>query len=123
MIAKTVKYTDFNGNEREERLYFNLSKTELTKMQVGMEGGFDKYIKGVVESGNHAKLIEIFDELIIKAYGQKSEDGSRFIKSKTAQEEFAQSVAYDELFMEIASDEKAAVEFMNGILNVNTYSK
>ena len=34
MLKKTIKYTDYDGNEREEDFYFNLSKAEITEMEL-----------------------------------------------------------------------------------------
>ena len=34
MVKKTIKYSDYNGNEIEEDFYFNLSKVELLEMEM-----------------------------------------------------------------------------------------
>lgn len=116
MIKKVIKYTDFNGNENEEVAYFNLTKSECARMEMGTEGGLSKYMMEVVESGDNKKLIELFDKVILDSYGVKSEDGKRFVKTAEMREQFAQSLAYDELFMEIASNPEYAETFMSGIV-------
>lgn len=116
MIKKVIKYTDFNGNENEEVAYFNLTKSECARMEMGTEGGLSKYMMEVVESGDNKKLIELFDKVILDSYGVKSEDGKRFVKTAEMREQFAQSLAYDELFMEIASNPEYAEAFMRGIV-------
>lgn len=117
MIKKTVKYTDFNGNENEETFYFNLSKAELTMMEVGKPGGMSNYIKEAVESGDNTRLIELFTDLIIESYGVKSEDGKLFIKNSKLKEEFRQSAAFSEIFMEFATNPNAAEAFVKGATN------
>ena len=116
MIKKTVEYVDFNGVERVEDCYFNLSKAEVTEMELSVEGGYSEYLKGIVASGDTSKILGIFKELILKSYGVKSEDGRRFIKSKELTEEFVQTEAYNEIFMNLALDEKASAEFVDGVM-------
>ncbi len=117
MIKKTIKYTDFNGKENEETLYFNLSQTELTKMELGTQGGMSNYIKEAVESGDNGKILELFTKMLLESYGQKSEDGKRFVKSPKMKEEFAQSAAFDALFMEFIQHPETAEAFAKGITN------
>lgn len=116
MIKKTITYTDYNDVERTEDFYFNLSKAEIAEMEMSQDGGLSNLIKKVVAEQNAPKLMELFKQLILKAYGEKSADGKRFIKNKELSESFAQTEAYSELFMELASDEKAAAAFINGII-------
>ena len=44
MYKKNIKYTDFNGNECSEDFYFNLSASELMRMQVSKNGGLAESI-------------------------------------------------------------------------------
>lgn len=117
MLKKTIKYTDFNGNENEETFYFNLNKAELSKMELGKKGGMSNYIKEAVECEDGAKMVALFDELILGSYGVKSEDGKRFIKSPQIREEFEQSPAYSEIFMEITNSAEAAEAFVKAVTN------
>lgn len=116
MIKKTIKFTDYNGNEREMDFYFNLSKAELSEMELSVAGGLGEKIKRISASQDTPEIIKIFKELILKSYGVKSDDGLRFIKSEQLSNEFAQTEAYSTLFMELASDDKKAAEFINGII-------
>ena len=122
MLKKTITYTDYNGDERKEDFYFNLSKAELMEMELSTSGGLAEMISKIVAERNIPKIVEIFKELILKAYGEKSPDGRRFIKTKALSEEFSQTEAYSELFMELATDDKAAAAFINGIIQVDTNS-
>ncbi len=119
MLKKTIAYTDYNGVERSEDFYFNLNKAELTEMQVGVEGGYGEMLQRIVDSNDNKQIVETFKSIILKAYGVKSQDGKRFIKSKELSEEFSQTEAFVELFMELATDEKAAADFVNGIIPKN----
>lgn len=116
MLKKTITYTDYNGNTRTEDFYFNLTKAEIMEMQLSTNGGLDVMIKKIIDSQDAPSIIKIFKELILKAYGEKSDDGKRFVKSKEISEGFAQTEAYSQLFMELATDTDAASKFVNGIV-------
>ena len=119
MLMKTVTYVDYNGVERTEDFYFNLSKAEVTEMELSVEGGFSKMIEEIVKSNDNVRIVELFKQMVLKAYGEKSADGKRFVKSKEIAEAFSQTEAYSEIFMELALDEKAAAAFVNGIMPAN----
>lgn len=119
MLKKTVTYVDYNGVERTEDFYFNLSKAEVAEMELSVEGGFSKMLEEIVKSNDNARILELFKEMVLKAYGEKSTDGRRFVKSKELAEAFSQTEAYSEIFMELAMDEKAAAAFVNGIMPAN----
>ena len=116
MLKKTFTYIDYNGVERTEDHYFNLSKAELMEMELSTTGGLAEMINKIVAAQDAPAIVKIFKELVLKAYGQKSADGRRFIKSKELADEFAQTEAYSQLFMELATDADAAAAFVNGIV-------
>lgn len=116
MIKKTIKYVDYNGNDREEDFYFNLSKAEVAELELGIVGGFKQQIEKAVKDQNGPLILKIFKEVVLKAYGEKSADGRRFMKSEEITKNFAETEAYVELFMELATDETAAKVFMEGVL-------
>lgn len=119
MLKKTIKYTDYNGVERTEDFYFNLSKAEVTEMEMSTTGGLAEMINRVVAAQDTPSIIKIFKDLILKAYGEKSADGRRFIKTPEIAEAFSQTEAYSILFMELATDADAASKFVNGITPVD----
>lgn len=119
MLKKTVTYVDYNGVERTEDFYFNLSKAEVAEMEMSVEGGFSKMLEEIVKSNDNARILDLFKQMVLKAYGEKSADGKRFVKSKELSEAFSQTEAYSEIFMELALDEKAAAAFVNGIMPAN----
>lgn len=118
MLKKTITYTDYNGTERKEDFYFNLSKAEVMEMEMSTSGGLAQMINKIIETQDSPAIIKIFKDLILKAYGEKSPDGKRFIKSHELSEAFAQTEAYSNLFMELATDADAAAKFVNGITPV-----
>lgn len=119
MLKKTIKYTDYNGVERTEDFYFNLSKAEVMEMEMSTTGGLAEMINRVVAAQDTPSIIKIFKDLILKAYGEKSADGKRFIKSPEIADGFSQTEAYSILFMELATDADAAAAFVNGITPVD----
>lgn len=120
MIAKTVKYKDFNGVEREEKYFFNLTEAEVTEMELSVNGGLGESIKQIVAAKDNAQLIKIFKDLLLKSYGEKSLDGKRFRKTDEngvpLAIAFSETEAYSTLFMELANDDDKAAEFVNGIM-------
>lgn len=116
MLKKTMTYVDYNGNERTEDFYFNLSKAEVMEMEMSTTGGLAEMIQRIVAAQDAPAIIKVFKDLVLKAYGVKSPDGKRFIKSEALKEEFSQTEAYSNLFMELATDADAAAKFVNGIV-------
>lgn len=119
MIEKTITYTDYDGVERTETFYFNLSAAEIMQMEVETPGGFTSTLTQIMKSRDLSQMAKIFRELIRKSYGVKSPDGRRFIKNDEVFNEFAQTEAYAKLYMELATDDEAASEFVNGIIPVD----
>lgn len=116
MLKKTVTYTDYNGSERTEDYYFNLTKAEIMEMELTTVGGLSAMIEKIVAAKDGPTIIKTFKDLILKAYGEKSADGRRFIKSPEIAEAFSQTEAYSQIFMELATDDEAAAKFVNGII-------
>ena len=117
MLKKNISYTDLNGVERSEDFYFNLSKPEIVKMQTSVKGGYDVQLKGIANNLNGALIMEFFEDLIKKAYGEKSEDGRRFMKSEEISRSFMESPAYEVLFEELVTNDKAAADFVNALMH------
>lgn len=116
MLKKTITYEDFDGLERTEDFYFNLTKTELTEMNLSKQGGYAQYLKDIVNAKDGPTLAKLFKELLLMAVGQKSEDGRYFLKNDTIRQNFECSAAYDVIYSEIISNEDAAVEFFTKML-------
>lgn len=115
MYKKVLTYTDFNDVERTETFFFNLTKAEVLEMELGTTGGLSAMIQGVIDAKDTPQLIRIFKDLVLRSYGEKSADGRRFIKTPEITEAFSQTEAYSEIFMELATNDAAATEFVKGI--------
>lgn len=116
MLKKTIIYVDYNGTKRTEDFYFNLTKAEISEMELEIPGGMSEMLKRITAAQDTPTLVKIFKDLILRSYGVKSDDGRRFIKSQQLKEEFSQTEAYSELFMELATNADAASAFINGII-------
>ena len=116
MIKETIEYKDYNGTDRKEDFYFNLSEAEVMEMEMSTAGGLAEMITRIVAAQDQVAIIKIFKDLILKAYGEKSPDGKRFIKSNELSVAFSQTEAYSKLFMTLATDADAASKFVNGIV-------
>lgn len=116
MFKKTMTYTDWDGVERTEDVYFNLSKAEILEMQLTTEGGVDKMIQRMVKAKDTVSLVKLYKELILKAYGRKSADGRRFEKSEEISREFTETPMFSDLYMELSTNDQAASDFIMGIM-------
>lgn len=117
MIEKRIKYEDYNGVEREETFYFHISKAEMSRKEFTTEGGYAGYLQRIVDEKDSTKLYQIFEEIIGMSYGEKSDDGKRFIKERNGEKlfkQFQETPAYDELIIELFDADKAA-KFVKGI--------
>ena len=120
MLKKTIKYVDYNDEERVEDFYFNLTKAELTEMNFSEEGGLQNVLRQIMNTRSYTKIAELFKTIILKSYGEKSPDGKRFIKTddngRPLAKNFEETQAYSELYMELASNDEAATAFIIGII-------
>lgn len=116
MLKKTITYTDYNGVSRTEDFYFNLTKAEIMEMQLSANGGLDNMLRKIVASNDTPSIVKVFKEILLKAYGEKSDDGKRFVKNDELSEAFSQTEAYSQLFIELSMDADAASEFIRGII-------
>ena len=116
MLKKTITYTDYNGIERTEDFFFNLSEAELIEMELSRAGGLSVILKRIVDAQDTASISKEFKDILFRSYGEKSDDGKRFVKSKALSEAFSQTEAYSKLFMELATNADSAAEFINGLM-------
>ena len=119
MLKKTITYEDFNGETVSEDFFFHLSKAELVEMEMSHDGGLADSLQKIIADQDGKSIIAEFKNIILGAYGKRSEDGKRFVKNATTREEFESSEAYSALFMELVTNADAAVEFINGIVPGN----
>lgn len=116
MIIQTITYTDYNDLERTEDFCFHLTKTEMTELDLSRMGGYDVYLKRLANAKDLPKLADVFKTMILKAYGEKSEDGRSFMKSKEISDRFYHSAAYDVLFQDLILGKIDAFDFFIGVM-------
>lgn len=116
MLKKTVTYEDYNGVERTEDFYFNLTKSEIMKLEMGTDGGYAEMLQRISNAKNAPEIMTQFERILKLAYGERSDDGRRFVKSEAISDAFLQTPAYDTIFMELCTDAEAAAKFINAIV-------
>mgnify|MGYP006874619228 CR=1 FL=1 len=116
MLKKIITYKDWNDVERTEEHYFNLTKTEVAKLQSSVKGGYDVHAKAIAAGANGASIMEFFENFIKLSYGEKSEDGRRFMKSEEISRAFMETRAYEVLFEELVTNANAASAFYNDVM-------
>lgn len=116
MLKKTIPFNDLDGNPVTEDFYFNLTKAEALELNFSHKGGIEEHAKRIVEAKDMAQLIALFKELLLKTVGRRSEDGRRFLKNQEITDDFTQTEAYSEMFIQLASDAEFAIQFMKGIM-------
>ena len=116
MIKQDITYTNFEGEQETETLYFHLNKVELMEMQVSEKRGLAQYITDIQKAENNKEIFRLFKEIVLRAYGERSEDGKKFIKNERLREEFEGSLAYEELMVKLVTEADFASKFVNGIM-------
>ena len=94
MHIEEITYVDYDDVERKEKFYFNLTKAELVEMELTTVGGLEKEIRKIVDAKDTPSIVKIFKRLILQSYGEKSDDGRRFIKSEELSKAFSETEAY-----------------------------
>lgn len=118
-----MTYTDFNGEEITEDFYFHLSEAEISEMELDSEGGISQKLNKIINSKDITKIKEYFQWIILKSYGEKTDDGKHFIKNEKVSEMFSYTQAYSDLWMELITDANAAVRFVEGIMPKSVVDK
>lgn len=123
MYKKTIKFTDFFGNERSIDKYFNLSEAEVLDAQFDSKGDFSQMIQGIANTKDSETLGRLFKEIILRSYGEPSPDGIYFEKSKEIRDKFENSALYNALYTELLFDADAAADFINHVIPVESIQK
>ena len=118
MLKKTVTYEDWNGITRTEDFYFNLTRTECAELEYGLGPGksLSESFQTLIDTRDMGEIIKTMKEVVLKAYGVKSDDGRRFMKNDEIRTAFVENPAFDEIYMELATDSDKAADFLTGII-------
>ena len=116
MLTKAITYVDYNGNKKTKNFYFNLTKTELAKMELTNRAGMLETIKAMINSDDREEIIKLFEKIVVGSVGEKSADGEHFVKNDQIRQDFMNHPAYDVLFMELISNESTMAGFINAVV-------
>lgn len=116
MYVKKMTYTDYDGNERTETFRFNFSRAEAAQMELSHAGGLRKHLQKIIDEKDQVAIINYFKDLILAAYGEKSDDGRRFVKSPELSKAFSETEAYSDLYLLLATNATEAAKFVNEII-------
>lgn len=116
MYTRKITYKDWLGNERTEEFNFNLTKAALMEMQFEQEGGMRQYLQRIIDSKDQKEIMKMFKDLVLRTYGEISEDGRYFVQNEETKARFASTPVYTKIFMELAENADVAAEFVNGIM-------
>ena len=144
MLSKTITYTDFNGRTRTETFEFHLYQHErvkwasdkdgllrykkdlsdadlegIQKAAITDEAEAERMLNVLLNDGTIFTIVNVIEDLVRRSYGQRSEDGRRFVKSEEMTEEFMQTEAYSVLFEELTTNPDAGSAFMNALMVKN----
>lgn len=123
MLKQTITFKDFDENEVQEDFYFSLTKAELAEMELSQKGGMQEYLQGIIASEDGAAILKAFKDILTKSVGKKSEDGRRFIKNEEITNDFLQSGAYSEFFMQLVTDANSGAKFIQAVLPADLVTK
>jgi len=117
MLKKKITYTDYNGMERNDDFYFNMTEREIVMLlaRLGVDD-MKEYANKLVESGDAKAMFSFIDDIILSSIGAKSEDGKRFVKNQKIRDDFEQSEAYNVLFMDFLQNPSTASSFASAIV-------
>ena len=117
MLKKKITYTDYNGMERTDNFYFNMTEREIVMLlaRLGVED-LKEYANKLAESGDLKSMFSFVDDIILSSVGAKSEDGKRFVKTQKIRDDFEQSEAYNVMFMDFLQNPSSASSFASAIV-------
>lgn len=115
MLKREIEYTDYNDEPQKKTFFFNLTRSEIAKIELSAKGGIKRKIEKFVDDEDGENIIKFFEDILALAYGEKSVDG-RFVKSPELSKAFSETLAYDQLFMELITDPSKAAVFINAII-------
>lgn len=119
MFSITKNYTDYNGVEKTETFWFNLSKRELTGLIYGPAEGLEGVMERLIHEGATGETIDMFEDIVLKSYGKKMPDG-RFAKvddnGRRYADLFKETAVYDDFIMDLLLNTDSLIAFFNGVV-------
>ena len=117
MTKYTIKFTNFNGEEVTEDLYFHISEDELVKLSKIDPTFTQENIAKIAEEKDGPTMYAVVQKILIYAFGVKSEDGWYFDKDCPKAKNFPRSAAFETLMDELLEidDADKFSKFFEGI--------
>lgn len=117
MYTRTLTFEDYDGNERTEDFLFHLNKAEVIQW-LTCNGGYtlDAQLTRLYKKSRGKDIMEAFEDLMKRSYGEKSLDGRKFEKSEAIWNEFRSTEAFSIIYTELVTDAKKAAAFINAIM-------
>ena len=117
MLKKSITYENYNGETITEDFYFNLTKVECIELEFDdNHSTLSDSIHTLIDAKDMGTVIRVIKKIVLTAYGIKSPDGKRFVKSDELREAFEQSPAFEELYWSLVTNADDAAEFIAGIV-------
>lgn len=115
MQKLTIQFENFDGETVSEDLYFHLNIKELQAMEE-WPVPLTKRIADLTNTQDGKKAFELMRDIIEVAYGERSEDGKRFVKNEEVLKNFTQGLAYDEVIIKFIDGSMDLAKFIEGLL-------
>ena len=128
MLRKVIKYTDYDGNEKEFEAYFNLNKMECMDLDLEFEseGGLLEHLRAMLKNTDGEEMrkkpaIDFIKLLVDRSYGiRPKEDRTLFMKEdedgKPLIRKFKASPAYSTFVYNLLSGEESLDDFATNVL-------
>lgn len=119
MLVRKITYEDLDGNTVTETFSFHFTKTQFMEFLLkfgNSEKSIEDNLSKIVKEEDVKTMYAQTKDLILMAYGERTEDGRGFNKSDEMREKFANSLAFDALFQELGNDEAALNQWMAGVM-------
>ena len=116
MFSRTFTYTGYDGKPHTDTWWFNLSEAELYEMELSKIGGVNGMMNRLLREEKPGEIVKMFKEIILGAVGERSADGRKFLKNEEIRQDFYQSKAYSDLFVELVSSGEALSTFLRGAI-------
>ncbi len=115
MLKHQVSYKDFDNKSVKETLWFNLTTRDSAKLTIKY-GDLTAYVKKIEKEKDAAAMMVLIEDLVLTAYGERSEDGRHFLRNDEIRERFSYSLAFEALLDDLYSDEKKMSKFFDALL-------
>ncbi len=115
MQKLTVQFENFDGETVSEDLYFHLNIKELQDMEK-WDVPLTQRIAKLTKTEDGKEAFDLMRDIVEAAYGERSEDGKRFVKNPEVLKNFTEGLAYDEVILKFIDGTTDLSKFIEGLL-------